>query len=48
MYKVLIADDKQYEREYLYRFITKKYPNDLQVVCTAQDGEEALKLALGT
>ncbi len=43
MYKVLIADDKEYEREYLHKFITSKYPHDLRVVCTAQDGEEALR-----
>lgn len=43
MYKVLIMDDKEYEREYLQKFISRKYPNDLEVVYTAADGEEALK-----
>lgn len=43
MYKVLIMDDKEYEREYLQKFISSKYPSDLEVVYAAADGEEALK-----
>lgn len=43
MIRVMIADDEQYEREYLSRFITEHYSGILQIVYTAKDGAEVLE-----
>lgn len=44
MYKIVIADDKMQEREYLRRFIEENYRWDLTILDVAHDGEEVLSL----
>lgn len=44
MYKIIIADDKIQEREYLYKFICENYSNDFTLPRVAHDGQEALAL----
>lgn len=43
MYKVLIADDKEYEREHLRQYIEDCYANDLEIVFEAADGAEVMR-----
>ncbi|MDD3253530.1 MAG: response regulator [Lachnospiraceae bacterium] len=45
MIKVMIADDEQYERDYLNKIISERYKNLLQVVYMAKDGAEVLEVA---
>lgn len=45
MVRVMIADDEQYEREYLNRFIMEHYDGILQIVYSAKDGAEVLEKA---
>lgn len=45
MIKVMIADDEQYEREYLNKVISERYTKLLQVVYMAKDGAEVLEMA---
>jgi len=45
MVRVMIADDEQYEREYLNQFIAEHYAGILQVVYSAKDGTEVLEKA---
>ncbi|MFH5835506.1 response regulator [Proteiniclasticum sp. C24MP] len=44
MYKIIIADDKMQEREYLRTFIEENYKWDLTIMKVAHDGEEVLSL----
>lgn len=44
MYKIIIADDKMQEREYLRQFIEENYRWDLTILGIAHDGEEVLFL----
>ena len=44
MYKIVIADDKMQEREYLRQFIEENYRWDLTILGVAHDGEEVLSL----
>lgn len=44
MYKIIIADDKIQEREYLRTFIEENYKWDLTILGVASDGEEVLTL----
>jgi len=41
----MIADDEEYEREYLNRFITANYAGILQIVYSAKDGAQVLEKA---
>lgn len=45
MVRVMIADDEQYEREYLNRFITEQYAGIMEIVYSAKDGAEVLEKA---
>ncbi|WZL82555.1 response regulator [Vallitaleaceae bacterium 9-2] len=42
MIKVLIADDKKIERNYLKQFLEQKYSKDVTVVAAVQDGREVI------
>jgi len=44
MYKVILADDKMQEREYLKNFIEDNFSWDLNILCVAHDGEEVLSM----
>lgn len=44
MYKIIIADDKIQERDYLRTFIEENYKWDLTILKVAHDGEEVLSL----
>lgn len=43
MLRLMVADDEQYEREYLERIVKESYPNLLEVVYKAADGEELVE-----
>lgn len=45
MLKVIIADDEEYERDYLKKTISEKYDGILEVAYAAADGAEALDKA---
>ena len=45
MIKVMIADDEEYERDYLKKTLSEKYEGILEVVFSAADGAEALERA---
>ena len=45
MIKLMIADDEQYERDYLNKTISEQYSGILTVVYMAKDGEEVLEKA---
>ena len=42
MIRIMIADDEEYEREYLARFIKEHYQGVLKLVFAAKDGAELL------
>ena len=42
MLRVILADDEQYEREYLERIIQESYPGLLEIVDTAVDGVDLM------
>lgn len=44
MYKVILADDKIQEREYLKKFIEENFSWDLEILKVAHDGEEVLSM----
>lgn len=44
MYRVLIADDKKIEQDYLLDYLTQNYPEDFSVLGLAKDGQEVLDL----
>lgn len=44
MYKVILADDKIQEREYLRKFIEENFSWDLKILNVAHDGEEVLSM----
>ncbi len=46
MIRILIADDEEYEREYLKKIIEEDYKGVLELVCAAKDGAELLTKAL--
>ena len=43
MLRVILADDEQYEREYLKRIIQESYPGLLEIVDTAVDGVDLME-----
>lgn len=43
MLRVILADDEQYEREYLERIIQESYPGLLEIVDTAVDGVDLME-----
>lgn len=43
MIRLMLADDEQYERDYLEKVIRKSYPTLLEVVCKAGDGVELME-----
>ncbi|MCR4657119.1 MAG: response regulator [Lachnospiraceae bacterium] len=45
MIRVIIADDEEYERDYLERTLSKEYEGVLEVVYAAADGADALEKA---
>ena len=45
MIRIMIADDEEYEREYLARFIKEHYQGVLKLVFAAKDGAELLLMA---
>ena len=45
MIRIMIADDEEYEREYLTRFIGDHYQGVLELVFAAKDGAELLSMA---
>lgn len=45
MIKVMIADDEEYERDYLKKIISEKYEGILEVVYAATNGADALEKA---
>lgn len=45
MIRIMIADDEEYEREYLTRFIAEHYQGVLELVFAAKDGAELLSMA---
>lgn len=45
MVRVMIADDEQYEREYLKQFITEQYAGIMELIYAAKDGAEVLEKA---
>ncbi|MBQ9008511.1 MAG: response regulator [Clostridia bacterium] len=45
MVRLMIADDEEYERTYLSRFIEEHYPDVISIVYTARDGAELVEKA---
>jgi len=45
MLRLMLADDEQYERDYLEKVIKESYPTLLNVVCKASSGKELLEAA---
>jgi len=45
MIRIMIADDEEYEREYLTKFIGEHYQGVLELVFAAKDGAELLSMA---
>jgi YesN/AraC family two-component response regulator len=45
MIKLMIADDEQYERDYLHKAISERYAGILDIVYMAKDGAEVLEKA---
>ena len=43
MLRVILADDEQYERNYLEKVIKESYPGLLEIVCKAVDGMDLLE-----
>lgn len=43
MLRVILADDEQYERNYLEKIIKESYPGLLEIVCKAVDGVDLLE-----
>lgn len=43
MLRLILADDEQYEREYLERVIRENYPSLLEIVYKASDGVELME-----
>lgn len=43
MLRLMLADDEQYERDYLEKVIKESYPTLLEIVCKAADGVEFME-----
>lgn len=43
MLRLMLADDEQYERDYLEKIINENYPTLLKIVCKAADGVEFME-----
>lgn len=43
MLRLMLADDEQYEREYLEKIIKENYPKLLEIVYKATDGVDVLE-----